>query len=134
MALFRHGQALCEARGLILVDTKYEFGKTPAGEIVLIDEIHTPDSSRFWYLESYAARFARGQAPEGLDKEYLRRFLADRGFRGDGPIPTIPDTVRVEASRRYLTAVERITGRTFEPDLSEPLARIRSNVERYLAG
>jgi phosphoribosylaminoimidazole-succinocarboxamide synthase len=133
MALFRHGQALCESRGLILVDTKYEFGKTATGEIVLIDEIHTPDSSRFWYLESYATRFAGGQAPEGLDKEYLRRFLADQGFRGDGPIPNIPDEVRIEASRRYLTAVERITGRSFEPDLEEPVSRIRRNVDRYLA-
>lgn len=132
MALFRHGQALCADRGLILVDTKYEFGKTPEGEIVLIDEIHTPDSSRFWYLESYASRFARGEAPEGLDKEYVRRFLADQGFRGDGPIPEIPDAVKVEASRRYLTAIERITGQSFEPDLSEPLSRIQKNVDRYL--
>jgi phosphoribosylaminoimidazole-succinocarboxamide synthase len=133
MALFRYGQALCESRGLILVDTKYEFGTTPNGEIVLIDEIHTPDSSRFWYLESYESRFARGRPPEGLDKEYLRRYLADRGFRGDGPIPPIPDAVRVEASRRYLTAIERIMGREFEPDLAEPLERIRRNVDRYLA-
>ena len=133
MALFRHGQALCASRGLILVDTKYEFGRTPTGEIVLIDEIHTPDSSRFWYLDSYAARFASGQAPEGLDKEYLRRFLADQGFRGDGPIPNLPDEVRIEASRRYLTAVERIMGRSFEPDLEEPVSRIRRNVDRYLA-
>lgn len=133
MALFRYGQELCASRGLILVDTKYEFGKTSSGEIVLIDEIHTPDSSRFWYSESYSARVAAGQAPEGLDKEYLRRFLAERGFRGDGPIPEIPDAVRVEASRRYLTAVERITGQSFEPSLEEPLSRIRRNVDRYLA-
>jgi phosphoribosylaminoimidazole-succinocarboxamide synthase len=133
MALFRHGQALCASRGLILVDTKYEFGKTPAGEIVLIDEIHTPDSSRFWYLDSYATRFASGEAPEGLDKEYLRRFLAEQGFRGDGPIPPIPDAVRIEASRRYLTAVERITGRSFEPNLDEPLSRIEKNVAAYLS-
>ena len=83
-------------------------------------------------MRSTASRFARGQAPEGLDKEYVRRFLADKGFRGDGPIPEIPDSVKVEASRRYLTAVERITGQSFEPDLSEPLSRIQKNVDSYL--
>ncbi len=102
MALFREGQRLCAARGLILVDTKYEFGKTADGQIVVIDEIHTPDSSRFWYSASYESRFEAGQDPESFDKEYVRRYLVDQNYRGDGLIPVIPDGVRVEAMRRYI--------------------------------
>jgi phosphoribosylaminoimidazole-succinocarboxamide synthase len=132
MALFLEGQRICAERGLILVDTKYEFGKTPEGEIVVIDEIHTPDSSRFWYADSYAERFAAGLDPESFDKEYVRRYLAERGFTGDGAIPEIPDDVRVEATRRYIEAVERITGTPFTPNLEEPTARMRKNLE--LAG
>lgn len=132
MALFRRGQELCRARGLILVDTKYEFGRAPDGRIVVIDEIHTPDSSRFWYAQSYADRFARGEAPESLDKEFLRRWLVERGFSGDGPIPEIPDEIRIEASRRYLTTIELITGEAFQPNLEEPVARIQRNVSQYL--
>jgi phosphoribosylaminoimidazole-succinocarboxamide synthase len=128
MALFAEGQRLCAERGLILVDTKYEFGKTSEGEIVLIDEIHTPDSSRFWFEKSYAERFEAGQDPESFDKEYVRRFLAEQGFMGDGPIPPIPEEVRVEASRRYVEAVETITGERFKPNLEEPIARIRRNM------
>jgi phosphoribosylaminoimidazole-succinocarboxamide synthase len=128
LALFREGQRICAERGLLLVDTKYEFGKTPDGRIVVIDEIHTPDSSRYWFAETYAERFESGQDPESFDKEYLRRFLAEQGFTGDGPIPPIPDEVRVEASLRYLQAVERITGAPFEPNLEEPIARIQKNL------
>jgi phosphoribosylaminoimidazole-succinocarboxamide synthase len=128
MALFAEGQRVCAERGLILVDTKYEFGKTPEGEIILIDEIHTPDSSRFWYENTYEARFAAGQDPESFDKEYVRRFLAGQGFRGDGPIPNIPDDVRVEAMARYIEAVERITGQPFVPNLEEPIARMTRNL------
>jgi phosphoribosylaminoimidazole-succinocarboxamide synthase len=127
-ALFREGQRVCAERGLILVDTKYEFGRTSDGEIVVIDEIHTPDSSRFWYEHSYEERFAAGHDPESFDKEYVRRYLAKLGFTGDGPIPAIPDEVRIEAVRRYIEAVERITGETFRPNLDEPIARIRSNL------
>ncbi|MBN2194085.1 MAG: phosphoribosylaminoimidazolesuccinocarboxamide synthase [Polyangiaceae bacterium] len=128
MALFRRGQDLCAARGLILVDTKYEFGKTADGHIVVIDEIHTPDSSRFWFADSYDDRFQAGADPESFDKEYVRRFLAAHGFRGDGPIPVIPDQVKIEAMRRYVEAVERITGESFQPNLEEPLSRIRRNL------
>jgi phosphoribosylaminoimidazole-succinocarboxamide synthase len=128
MALFERGQKLCAERGLILVDTKYEFGKTPDGEIVLIDEIHTPDSSRFWLAGSYEERFAQGLDPESFDKEYVRRYLAERGFLGDGPIPPIPDEVRVEATRRYIEAIEQIMGAPFVPNLEEPLARMRRNL------
>ncbi|HEY3500748.1 MAG TPA: phosphoribosylaminoimidazolesuccinocarboxamide synthase [Polyangiaceae bacterium] len=128
MALFAEGQRVCAERGLILVDTKYELGKTPEGEIVVIDEIHTPDSSRFWYERTYAERFAAGQDPESFDKEYVRRWLAERGFRGDGPIPNIPDDVKIEAMLRYIEAVEQITGEAFVPNLDEPLARMRNNL------
>jgi len=128
LALFDAGQKICAERGLILVDTKYEFGKTKDGRIVVIDEIHTPDSSRFWIAETYEQRIARGGDPDSLDKEYLRRFLAAQGFRGDGPLPPIPDDVRVESSLRYIAAVERITGQPFVPNLEEPAARIARNL------
>ena len=123
-ALFARGQSWCADRGLILVDTKYELGKDRDGNIVVIDEIHTPDSSRFWFADSYADRFASGRDPESFDKEYVRRYLAGIGFTGDGPIPALPDEVRIEASRRYIEAFEKITGRTFAPDLEDPATRI----------
>lgn len=126
--LFAHGQKVCADRGLILVDTKYEFGKTPNGKIVVIDEIHTPDSSRYWYAESYAKRFEAGEDPESFDKEYVRRWLKEQGYSGDGPIPTIPDDVRVEASRRYIEACDAIRGSSFEPNLEPPAARMRKNL------
>jgi phosphoribosylaminoimidazole-succinocarboxamide synthase len=128
LALFAFGQELCAERGLIMVDTKYEFGKTSDGRIVLIDEIHTPDSSRFWFRRSYEERFARGETPESFDKEYLRRWLAAQGFRGDGPIPAIPEEVRLEASRRYIEACQMVQGTPFVPDLEAPLARLGRNL------
>ena len=128
MALFTEGQRLCAERGLILVDTKYEFGKTADGQIVVIDEIHTPDSSRFWYSASYEPRFSAGQDPESFDKEYVRRYLVDQGYRGEGPIPVIPDGVRVEATRRYIEAVDLITGTPFAPNLEEPTQRMTRNL------
>ncbi|MCA9574995.1 MAG: phosphoribosylaminoimidazolesuccinocarboxamide synthase [Sandaracinaceae bacterium] len=127
-ALFAAGQKHCAERGLILVDTKYEFGKTPDGRIVVIDEIHTPDSSRFWYQSTYGARFEAGEDPESFDKEYVRRWLKAEGYSGDGPAPTIPDDVRVEASRRYIEACDQVRGDAFVPDTQAPLARIRKNL------
>jgi phosphoribosylaminoimidazole-succinocarboxamide synthase len=126
--LFALGQAWCSERGLILVDTKYEFGKDADGNIVVIDEIHTPDSSRFWFSATYQERFSQGKDPESFDKEYVRRYLAGLGFKGDGPIPAIPDEVRVEAARRYIEAFETITGEQFKPDLSDPAVRIPKNL------
>ncbi len=126
--LFDHGQRWCADRGLILVDTKYELGRDAKGEIVVIDEIHTPDSSRFWFSDSYGPRFASGEDPESFDKEYVRRYLAGIGFTGDGPIPPIPDDVRIESSRRYLEAYERITGTELSPDFDPPEARMRRNL------
>jgi phosphoribosylaminoimidazole-succinocarboxamide synthase len=127
-ALFRRGQELCAERGLILVDTKYEFGRAKDGRMLLIDEIHTPDSSRFWFKKSYDERFAKGETPESFDKEYLRRWLAAQGFRGDGPIPAIPDEVRLEAARRYIEACETVQGKPFVPNFEAPLARLARNL------
>jgi phosphoribosylaminoimidazole-succinocarboxamide synthase len=128
MKLFAAGQAICDARGLILVDTKYEFGKTRDGRILVIDEIHTPDSSRFWETATYAERFARGVDPEPLDKDFVRRYYTGMGYRGDGDPPELPDDVRVGAAKRYIEAYERITGEPFEPNTEEPLRRIANNV------
>ena len=127
--LFAFGQKHCAAQGLILVDTKYEFDRTPDGRIVVIDEIHTPDSSRYWQAATYEARFAAGEDPEGLDKEYVRTWLKrERGFTGDGEIPPIPDEVQVEASSRYIKACEQITGEAFTADEEDPLVRIPRNL------
>ncbi|MBX3190605.1 MAG: phosphoribosylaminoimidazolesuccinocarboxamide synthase [Labilithrix sp.] len=128
MKLFAAGQKACAARGLILVDTKYEMGKTPSGEIVVIDEIHTPDSSRFWMANSYEERFAGGLDPEPLDKDFVRRYYTALGYRGDGEPPPLPPEVRVGAAQRYIEAFERITGETFTPDVEPPLARIAKNL------
>ncbi len=127
-ALFAEGQAWAESRGLILVDTKYELALDADGGIVLIDEIHTPDSSRYWYRDRYEQALSQGRNPEALDKEYVRRWLGDQGYKGDGTPPEIPVEVRCEASRRYIEAYEQITGRDFEPNTEEPLARIRRNL------
>ncbi len=130
--LFAFGQGRALERGLILADTKYELGwrKNADGsrEIVFIDEIHTPDSSRYWYADDYEERLGRGEEPRALDKEYVRRHYAAIGYTGDGPPPPMPDDVRVEAARRYIAVFELLTGRTFEPDTEEPLARIKRNL------
>jgi phosphoribosylaminoimidazole-succinocarboxamide synthase len=123
--LFAHGQAVAARRGLILVDTKYELGLDPAGRVVVIDEIHTPDSSRYWFADDYEARLARGEEPRSLDKEYVRRWFVEQArYGGDGPPPPLPDDVRVEAAKRYIRNYELVTGRTFEPDTRPPVPRI----------
>jgi phosphoribosylaminoimidazole-succinocarboxamide synthase len=126
--LFAFGQAEAARRGLILVDTKYEIGRRPDGTLCFIDEIHTPDSSRYWYADDYEARFGRGEEPRGLDKEYVRRTLAEQGYRGDGPPPPLAAEVRCEAARRYIALYELITGNAFVPDTAEPMGRIRRNL------
>ena len=125
--LFAFGQSLCAERGLILVDTKYELGRTKDGRIVLIDEIHTPDSSRYWYAASYDERFEAGEDPESFDKEYVRRWLKAQGYTGDGAPPTIDDDVRVEATRRYIEAIDAIRGESFVPNTEPPHERLRRN-------
>ena len=129
LELFDFGQKHCAANGLILVDTKYEFGKTADGRIVVIDEVHTPDSSRFWQADTYEERFAKGQDPQGLDKEYVRVWLKnEHGFTGDGDIPEITGEVRVEAATRYIKACEQVTGEPFRADTEEPSVRIARNL------
>ena len=127
--LFAEGQRVCAARGLLLVDTKYEFGKTKDGRIVVIDEIHTPDSSRFWRAGTYAERFAQEEDPEPLDKDFVRRHYAALGYAGDGEPPPMPRDIRLGAARRYIEAYEAITGEDFVADLREPRARIRENLD-----
>ena len=127
-ALFAEGQSQAERRGLILVDTKYELGLDDDDRVVVIDEIHTPDSSRYWYRDRYERAMAQGRDPEALDKEYVRRWLGEQGYKGEGAIPEIPVDVRCEAARRYIEAYEQITGRAFEPDTEDPLPRIRRNL------
>lgn len=128
MKLFAAGQTICAERGLILVDTKYEFGRDKAGNLLVIDEIHTPDSSRFWQAASYDARFRAGQDPEPLDKDYVRRWYIEQGYKGDGTPPPMPDDVRVEAAARYTAAYEQITSQSFVPDTSPPINRIAKNL------
>ncbi len=126
--LFAEGTRWAETRGLILVDTKYEMGLGPDGEILVIDEIHTPDSSRYWYRDGYERALADGRDPEALDKEYVRRWLVEQGWRGDGPPPELPIDVRCEAARRYIEAFETLTALPFSPSTEEPLSRIRRNL------
>lgn len=112
--MFEAGTREAAKRGLILVDTKYELGLLD-GRLVVSDEVHTPDSSRYWYADTYQELFDRGEPQRKLDKEYVREWLADRGFRGEGEPPALPDEVRIEAAKRYITAYELITGREFKP-------------------
>jgi phosphoribosylaminoimidazole-succinocarboxamide synthase len=126
--LFDAGSRWAETRGLILVDTKYEIGIDEQENLVVIDEIHTPDSSRYWYKDGYEQAMSQGRDPEALDKEYLRRWLVEQGYRGEGPVPPIPVEVRCEAARRYIEAYEQVTGRAFDPDTEAPLPRIRRNL------
>ncbi|HSY24670.1 MAG TPA: phosphoribosylaminoimidazolesuccinocarboxamide synthase [Polyangiaceae bacterium] len=128
MKLFAVGQEIAKKRGLILVDTKYEFGRTKDGKLVAIDEVHTPDSSRFWKSETYEERFRTKQDPEPLDKDFVRRWYISQGYKGDGDAPAMPDDVRVGAAERYIAAYEQITGEAFVPDTAPPLPRIRKNL------
>lgn len=131
-ALFARGRELAAERGLILVDTKYEFGETPDGLIMIADEIHTPDSSRYWLLDSYQDRFDRGEEPEALDKEPLRIWLQEQGI-SDTHVPKLTDGVRVHAAERYIALYERMTGEEFVPaDSNVPVrARIRKAIAPF---
>ena len=126
--LFRIGQDFAASRGLILVDTKYELGLGPDGKIVVIDEIHTPDSSRYWYRDGYDAAMSKGESPPAIDKEYVRLWLGDQGYKGDGPPPELPVEVRCEAARRYIQVFEQVTGQGFEPNVEEPAERIQRSL------
>ncbi len=128
LRLFAEGTRWAEKQGLILVDSKYEMGLAEQGELLVVDEIHTPDSSRYWYADSYEKALSAGQDPTALDKEYVRRWLSQGGYRGDGPPPALPDEVRCEAARRYIETYERLTGLSFVPELEPPLPRIRRHL------
>ncbi|BDB53413.1 phosphoribosylaminoimidazolesuccinocarboxamide synthase [Flavobacterium ammonificans] len=134
-ALFQRGTEIAASRGLILVDTKYEFGKTKDGKIVLIDEIHTPDSSRYFYAEGYAERQANGEEQKQLSKEFVRRWLIENGFQGqDGQqIPDMTDSYIESVSERYIELYENILGEKFvKADISNINERIEKNVNTYL--
>jgi phosphoribosylaminoimidazole-succinocarboxamide synthase len=126
--LFEEGTRFAAQRGLILVDTKYEMGLDDAGRIVVIDEIHTPDSSRYWRTDGYEQALAAGDSPAAIDKEFVRLWLGEQGYRGEGKPPALPLEVRVTAAERYIAAFEQISGQTFKADFEAPIPRI----ERHL--
>ncbi|MGB0649279.1 MAG: phosphoribosylaminoimidazolesuccinocarboxamide synthase [Rhodothermales bacterium] len=135
LALFERGTQKAAERGLILVDTKYEFGLDDEGQIVLIDEIHTPDSSRYFYKDTYEELLAADQPQRQLSKEFVREWLMDHGFQGlDGQVlPDLSDTFRVQVAMRYIELFEQITGMQFIPDTSQtPIDRIASNIRSVL--
>ena len=131
LALFDFGTKLVAKNNLILVDTKYEFGYLN-GKLVLIDEIHTPDSSRFWIKDTYQELFSKGEEPQKLDKEYVRQWLANKGFIGEGKIPKIPDEVKIETAKRYIRAYEMITGKEFKAKNEDVTKRIEENLKNLI--
>jgi len=147
IAVFQRGQEIARRGGLILVDTKYEFGLTDDGELVLIDEMHTPDSSRFWTAESYervtaeAQRDAEGRGgkekergePENFDKEFIRLYYAAQGYRGEGEPFPMPEALAVQAAERYIRTYEMLTGRVFEPGEYPAGPRIERNLRGWLS-
>jgi len=128
LKLFERGQQVAQNAGLILADTKYEFGLDPDGSLILIDEIHTPDSSRFWEASSFVDRFMGGEEPVSMDKEIIRRALIDAGYSGDGDVPILAAEVWQETSRRYVNAFELITGTSFVPGASPIAERMHKNL------
>ncbi len=133
LALFARGQQMASKRGLILVDTKYEFGTDPAGNILIADEIHTPDSSRYWLADGYANAFATGTRPPSFDKDVIRSWVAARCDPYEDPIPQIPADMIAATSQVYINAYEAITGETFVPDMrgATPLDRVRVHLAPY---
>lgn len=136
LALFARGQAMAAERGLILVDTKYEFGVDAAGNILIADEIHTPDSSRYWLADGYQAAFEAGSRPPSFDKDVIRAWVAARCDPYKDDIPEIPSEMIEATSKVYIQAYEAITGETFVPDMTgaTPLDRVRGNLRQFFAG
>lgn len=128
LGLFERATERGRRAGMILADTKYEFGLGAGSELLLIDELHTPDSSRWWDAEGHQERIARGSEPRSLDKEMVRRALADAGYRGDGPVPELPDEVWQAAAARYIEVYGRLTGSRFVPGARPIGARIHAAV------
>ena len=132
IAVFQRGQAIAQRAGLILVDTKYEFGVARDGRLMLIDEVHTPDSSRFWIADSYAVRHAADREPENFDKEFIRLYYAGRGYQGDGEPFPLPPELAVQAAGRYIRTYEMLTGRDFEPGELPAPPRIERALRAWL--
>lgn len=131
LELFQRGTEIAEKNGLILVDTKYEFGYDENGEIYLIDEIHTPDSSRFWIKESYEERFAKGEEPENIDKEFLRLWFKENcDPYKDKVLPDAPEELIIELSKRYIQLYEMITGKEFKAEVGDVKERITNNLKK----
>jgi len=129
LKLFAKGSEVASNQGLILVDTKYEFGETPDGEILVIDEIHTPDSSRYWIEKSYGELFSQGKPQQMLDKEYIRQWLINgKNYMGNGESPEIDEEVKVTAAKKYIEVYERVTGKHFEVAEGNVEERIRKNL------
>jgi len=134
LALFERGTEMAAEQGLLLVDTKYEFGRTEDGDFVLIDEVHTPDSSRYYYRDGYEERLEAGTPQEQLSKEFVREWLMDHDFQGreDEVMPDLPDDFRATVTERYIELYERVTGLDFEPALGEdPKERIHAALSSY---
>jgi len=129
--LFDYGSKLCKKRGLILVDTKYEFGLYK-GKLMLMDEIHTPDSSRFWIAKTYLKRFKKGLEPENFDKEFLRLWYTNKGYKGDGTPPKMSYNLITSLAKRYIAVYEKITGKKFESYKYPIEERIITNLRSYL--
>jgi len=134
LALFARGQEIAAKRGLILVDTKYEFGTDEEGKLVLIDEIPTPDSSRYWQMEGYEEGMAKGEQPKSFDKEFLRLWLKENcDPYKDATLPDAPPELVEELSRRYIQMYEQITGKKFEPGETPVIPRMERNLKQYAA-
>ncbi len=134
LALFARGRELAAKRGLILVDTKYEFGVDEQGRIILADEIHTPDSSRYWFAETYAARVEAGERPDSFDKDFVRAWVTARCDPYKDKIPEIPGEIVLQAAKIYIQAFEMITGQSFAAlniGTGPVLERIRTNLKSY---
>ncbi len=128
LALFARGVEVAERAGFVLADTKYEFGLSVDGELMVIDEMHTPDSSRYWDAATLDGRLAAGEAPDGFDKEPVRLALRAAGYSGDGEPPVLPDEIWQQTSDRYVELFERLTGQTFHPGTRPIIDRIRTNL------
>lgn len=130
LSIFKRGQDHAAKAGMILVDTKYEFGRAADGRILLIDEVHTPDSSRFWKADTYSERFYLGLEPENFDKEFIRRYFVDHGYRGEGEIPAVDPQLWVQASQRYIQIYELLTGQEFVAGDYPLPARLEGNLRQ----
>ena len=131
LRIFQRGTEICNNQGLLLADTKYEFGLIN-DNVIIIDEVHTPDSSRFWIKETYDTLPAKGEEPENFDKEFLRIWFKDHGYTGDGEPPTMPDNFILQVSQRYKDVFEKITGKKIVIDESQPIEeRIAKNLKSY---